>query len=166
MISGFNEGERRFMPDFLKDKKKLLIILAGGLVLAVVCAGGAWFFLRTPAEEAAMEDVPPPPRHKEPFQALWPLADIQVPLSGRMGDRVLTLGFSFDLNSEVLTEELELRREEIVEALGLALAGRSVEEMERSGSRVRLKYETLRLVNGLLETGRVKDVYLTEFFIL
>ena len=61
------EGERRFMPNFLKDKKKLLILLAGGLVLIVACAGGAWLFLREPAGEAVMEDVSPPPRHKEPF---------------------------------------------------------------------------------------------------
>ncbi|VFQ42639.1 flagellar basal body-associated protein flil [Desulfoluna butyratoxydans] len=153
------------MPGFLKNKK-MVIILAGCLLLAVACAGAAWFLFGESDKEVAAETEPLPPRHKEPFQALWPLTDIQVPLSGRMGDRTLTLGFSFDLNSEGLAEEMTLRKEEIVEALGLALAGRSVEEMERSGSRVRLKYETLRLVNGLLESGRVKGVYITEFFIL
>jgi len=154
------------MPGFLKGKKKLLIILAVGLALAMACVGAAWFFSQESTEEAATAAVPPPPHHKESFQALWPLTGLQVPLSGRMGERTLTLGFSFVLDSEALKEEMALHREEIIEALGLALAGRSVEEMDRSGSRVRLKYETLRLVNGLLERGRVKGVYVTEFFIL
>lgn len=154
------------MPGFLKNKKKLLVILAGGLVLAMAGAGAAWFFYVKPATEAEQAAMEPPSLHKEPFLALWPLTGMEVPLSGRMGQRTLKLGFSFDLDSGALMEEMDLRREEIVEALGLALAGRSVEEMERSGSKVRLKYEALRLVNGLLERGHVTGLYITEFLIL
>lgn len=154
------------MPGFLKNKKKLLIILAGVLGLALVSAGVAWFFYLKPAGQAETAALSPPPLHKASFQALWPLTGVSVPLSGRNGDRTLTLGFSFELGSEALEEEMTLHKEEIVDALTLALAGRSVEEMERSGSRVRLKYDTLRLVNGLLEGGRLKGVYITEFLIL
>lgn len=154
------------MLGFLKNKKMLLMGLVGVLVLAVAGAGAAWVFYVKPAKEAEAAEMETPPLHKEPFQALWPLTDVEVPLSGRMGERTLKLGFSFDLDSEVLMDEMALRREEIIEALGLALAGRSVEEMERSGSKVRLKYETLRLVNGLLEGGHVNGVYITEFLML
>ncbi|WP_300668944.1 flagellar basal body-associated FliL family protein [Desulfoluna sp.] len=155
------------MPGFLKNKKKRLIILIGILVLALAGAGAAWLFYSQPGDE--VEDAvveASPPLHKASFQALWPLAGVNVPLSGRMGDRTLRLSFSFVLDSETLKGELEIRREEILEALALSLSGRSVEEMERIGSKVRLKYETLRLVNGLLAGGGVKGVFVTEFFIL
>jgi flagellar basal body-associated protein FliL len=154
------------MPGFFKNKKKVLVILVGALVLAMAGAGAVWIFYVKPANEAAQAAMDPPSLHKEPFQALWPLTGMEMPLSGRMGQRTLKLGFSFDLDSGALMEEMTLRREEIVESLSLALAGRSVEEMERSGSKVRLKYETLRLVNGLLEGGHVKGLYITEFLIL
>ena len=140
--------------------------LAGGLLLALVGALSVWLFYIKPARDAAEAAVAPPALHKEPFQTLWPLEKMDVSLSGRMGERTLTLGFSFDLDSDALVPEMEQRKDEIMEALGLAFAGRSVEEMERSGSKVRLKYEALRLVNGLLSGGRVKGVYITEFLIL
>lgn len=154
------------MPGFLKNKKKWFVSLVGVLGLALASAGAAWFFYLKPAGQAETAPLPPAPLHKASFQALWPLTGVSVPLSGRMGDRTLTLGFSFELDSEALEGEMTRHREEIIDALKLALAGRSVEEMERSGSRVRLKYDTLRLVNGLLEGGRLKGVYITEFLIL
>lgn len=154
------------MPGFFKSRKKLWVLGAVLLVLVVAGAGAAWFFLGRPAGPVAEEAAPPPLEHKAAFQTLWALDSLEVPLSGPTGDRTLKIGFSFDLESAALTGEMERRKGEILDALRLSLAGRSVEEMERSGSLVRLKYETLRLVNGLLDGGGVKGVFITEFLIL
>lgn len=155
------------MLDFFRNKKRRLLgILAGVLVLAMLGAAGTWFLYLKSAHKAETATRPPSSLHKASFQALWPLLGIDIPLSGRMGERILKLSFSFALDSESLMAEMDLHREEIIEALGLALTGSSVEEMERSGSKVRLKYDTLRLVNGLLGGRRVKDLYIIEFLIL
>ncbi len=155
------------MLDFFKHKKRrLLWILAGVMVVAVVGAAGVWFLYLQPTHKSDTATRPPSSLHKASFQALWPLSGIEVPLSGRMGERALRLSFSFVLDSESLVAEMDRHREEIIDAMKRALDGRSVEEMERSGSKVRLKYYTLRLVNGLLGGRRVKGVYIIEFLIL
>ncbi|MCG8473534.1 MAG: flagellar basal body-associated FliL family protein [Desulfobacterales bacterium] len=144
-------------------------MMIGIFVLLLVAVGTAvWFLHIKPSQETAAQkkQQPPPSLHKESFRALWPLDAMEIPISGRMGARTLKVSFNFHLDSEILEDEFAIRKGEVMEGIGLILSGRSVEEMEKSENRIRLKYEVLRLVNGLMETGRVRGVYITEFLIL
>ena len=152
----------------LLKKKKWLVIIGAVVLLLVVGAAAAWFLYFKPAQEAAEKAAqqPPPPLHKEPFEALWALPSLEIPISGRMGARTLKVTFSLRLDNAGLEDELSLRQDEVEDGVRLLLSGRSVEEMEKNENRIRLKYDVLRLINGLVETGRVRGVYVTEFLIL
>ncbi|MDR2869919.1 MAG: flagellar basal body-associated FliL family protein [Deferribacteraceae bacterium] len=157
-----------------KKKKPLLLIIIALVVL--LGGGGAVYFLvlKKPAEDpAAMEGVVPEqqaagaaaPRgisaETGPMQA-YP--SFTVNLADPGGQRYLKIGIALELSMDKdFSVEVTAKEAKIKDAILTVLSAKTLDEVSTTQGKVALKQEILRRLNTLMATGRIEEVYITEF---
>lgn len=84
---------------------------------------------------------------------------------GRKQDGMVNMSFSFEVNSTALQNEIEARGTEIQSMIASLVGGRSKDEIMNSKGLLLFKTDVLRELNLMLSSGKVSDVYVTEFHV-
>ena len=153
-----------------KGGSKLLLIVIIVLLLLLLVIGGlvAYFLLSSPKKEqpAAQQEIK---THKvtqlTKMGPIYPLDPFTVNLVSSNADRYLKCKINFELDSPALQKEIDQKIPAIRDMIISILSSKSVEEIQTSKGKEKLKDEIKRKVNAILTTGEIRNVYFTEFVI-
>jgi len=173
-------------PMAVEDKTpKKKADLLGILLLVLVCVnlaalGGMGYFLREtwkrihelqatvasakPAE-APVDQANPIGRELQPqsLGILYPIESFLVNIASDQGPKFLQAQLEFELTEPALEDEIARKKPAIRDAIIVMLSSRSYREIRDAGGMKRLRSDLLRTVNGLLSTGKIKEIYFTQF---
>lgn len=157
------------------SKKKRLFLIIGILILLLILGGAGVLFWKWKAgksHEAHSEEEAPP--HAEvivieedpALKNMVALAPFKIPLKDSMGEWVFRVTLSLEAESASVKEEIEKRQEELREALTPLFQARRPSGLQEMDSKIALKTELIMAVNAFLKSGKIKNLYFTEFFVI
>lgn len=99
-----------------------------------------------------------------------PIIDLKpfvVNLSGPPGSapQYLKVRIALKLDRAVTAKEIDYRMAEIQSAILILLGAQTVGDLQSTGGKLALKDEIRHRINARLDSGKVTDVYFTEFVI-
>lgn len=94
---------------------------------------------------------------------LYPLDSFLVNVSSERGPRFLQMKMELELGAPTLEDEISLKRPALRDAIIVLLTSRTYSELRDPQGMRRLRADLLRVLNNLLKTGQVKEVYFTQF---
>jgi len=151
-----------------KKSPRMVVIIVGGAILVVIVflivsqfTGG----LRM--KSADKKTAPAASRASEPFKAHLFSFDqaLVVNLAETNGQRYLKVNLQLEMNSAKLSNELSARSPQLLDLIITILSSKTIEEASTTIGRNRLKREIVDRINAELVTGKVINIYFTEFVI-
>jgi len=154
------------------SNKLLLIVIIVLLLLLLIIGGLVAYFLLSGGDEEA-----PPPQEQKKIEKkkkvsdlteigpIYPLDKFVVNLVSTNADRYLKCKIDLELDSQELQQEIDKKLPAIRDLIIQILSSKTVEEIQTSKGKEKLKEEIKRKINEILTTGEVRNVYLTEFVI-
>lgn len=145
-----------------KGRPKLLIAVMMALLLIVFAGGGYHYFSAKKQQPAVKAAVAAPE-----LQHNLDLGGMVVNLSGSTS-RYLRLSPVIVIqyeNKKKIEKELEEKKYQIKDVLLILLRSKTMEEISTAQGVEHLKRQMADVVNGILESGRVGEVYFTEFLL-
>lgn len=175
-------------------KKKLIMVVAAVVVVLLVGGGAAFFLMgKKPAQtaEAAAEDEKKGEKGKEGEKKeeggkeegkkegegakKAPAVNVNmgpthsmtfvVNLADPGKPRFLKVNIDIESQNETVNAELEALKPRVRDAMITLLSSKSTTELVTVGDKERLKAEILHRLNSLSTSGKVVDVYFTEFMV-
>ncbi|SHJ21896.1 flagellar FliL protein [Desulfatibacillum alkenivorans DSM 16219] len=149
-----------------------LILIA--LIVVVLGAGGfIGFLLMSGGDDAQPAAVapaaPPPPAAGNPNAGapgiMVEMDSFIVNLRDREGKRYLKAKINFEVPSEAVKTEFTTRKAQIRDVILILLSAKSFAEISRLEGKLQLKEELMARVNQVLSSGRVSNVFFTEFVV-
>lgn len=152
-------------------KKKLIILIVAGLVLLLGIGAAVYFlFLKKPPPEEEVKneqvEMVQPPADEE--AVIGPMVDIKefiVNIISEEGTHYVKASLTLELSNEAVLEEADKRMAQIRDAVLLLIGNKTFEELQDLQGKKQLKAELKNKLNSFLKTGRVKNVYLTDFVV-
>ncbi len=165
-----------------KGGDKLGILVLGVVVLNTIAAAGMGFLVmqmwsrvgtfesRAKELEQKMTEEKKPvasPTGKEFIPAelgvLYPLDGFLVNISSDRGPRFLQMKLELELDTPALEDEIALKRPALRDAIIVLLTSRNYAELRDPQGMRKLRTDLTRAVNNLLKSGKVKEIYFTQF---
>lgn len=152
-------------------RKKLVVMVAAVLVL-LLAGGAAWYFLVYKKAEAA--------RQAEASKAaaiaktvseetqIGPMVEIKefvVNIIGQDVAHYVKASMSLELDREATLDEVNKRMPQIRDAILLLIGNKTYEELQDIQGKNQVKAEVKSKINSFLKTGKVNNVYLTDFVV-
>lgn len=151
--------------------KKWIIIAA---VAVVLLGGGTFAFLKLtggPTEEQTTPSDATKEKAEEAVQqsgmpgTMFPIESFIVNLAGSEGKRFLKVTIDLELDKQEATEEVKARLPQIKDSVLVLLSSKTFEEVYTVQGKFKLRDEVISRTNSFLKTGKVKNIYFTEFVI-
>ncbi|MEK6709949.1 MAG: flagellar basal body-associated FliL family protein [Nitrospinota bacterium] len=144
-----------------------------GAVLLVVLGGGGfagwWFFLRGGAPPAAKagEQKPGEPGAGGVMMAgpIIPLTPFIVNLADPGGRRYLKVTVEIELEKKESEAEMKARVPEIRDQIIVALSSKTFQQVQGAAGKQVLREELTARLNATLKSGKVKNLYFTDFVV-
>jgi len=162
------EGEDQVAEE-KKGMSPLILIIIG--LIGLVIAGTVAFIIvhkvltATPKEEVAEEETAEVGKEVY-FGKLFSFEDpIIVNLAGTKGQRYLKVSIKFEVTDDAVVEELGTRKPMILDLLISILSSKNIEDVSNTVGRNRLRREIIDKSNAEIISGKVINVYFTEFVI-
>lgn len=159
-------------PGMGEAKKRPPIFIALIALVAFLVLGGGGFFAYTKLSASSAEEpkevktVKATASGKEeyigPIIALKPFI---VNLADNGGKRYMKLNVEAELSGSEVNEELNKRMPQIRDSIILLLGNKQFDDIQDIGGKNKLREELIVRLNGLLKTGKIKNVYFTEFVV-
>lgn len=154
-----------------KKKKKLLIIGASALVLLLVLGGGGFFVLKMfhseePKKKDPGEGVPVP--ELDNAASIGPMINISefiVNIISADGNHYVKSALTLELTNQAAKDEITKRMPQIRDAILLLVGNKTFEELQDLEGKKQLKAEIMSKINGILQTGKIKAIFFTEFVV-
>jgi flagellar FliL protein len=163
-----------------RDALGMLIFVVNIANLAVL--GGTGFFMQKMwvkmrdvnaqaekilATKAQREKAEEEPVGKE-FQPkqmgeLYPMDSFLVNIASDTGPKFLQTQMEFEVEDSAVEEELARRRAAVRDAIIVLLSSRTFSQLREANGMRNLRQDLLHTVNNLLTTGKIKDIYFTQF---
>jgi flagellar FliL protein len=102
---------------------------------------------------------------KQGPSALFPLDPFIINLRDPAGKRYLKIRIELELSNKELEAQIKERMPQIKDGLLILLSSKSYEDIEPVEGKLRLRQEIVSRINGLLSSGRVQNIYFTEFVV-
>ena len=163
-----------------KDKYSLVIVVLSVVNLGVI--GTMGYFLqklsgkmhevtaqadKILAARAVKEKAAAEPLGKEfeakPMGVLYPLDSFLVNIASDTGPKFLQTQMEFELEDASVEEELARKRPAVRDAIIVLLSSRNFKTLREANGMRSLRQDLMHTVNNLLTTGKVKDIYFTQF---
>jgi len=150
---------------------KLLLIVIIVLLLVLLVVGGlvAYFLLSGGDEEEQVEPQKVEKKKKvsnmTEIGPIYPLDGFIVNLLSNNSSRYLKCKIDLELDAPELQEEVDKKLPAIRDLIIRILSSKTVEEIQTSKGKEKLKEEIKRKINEFLTTGEIRNVYFTEFVI-
>ncbi len=161
------EEEKNDEQNQKKGNPMMLVIIAAAGALVVGAVASFLVFkmvMSKPSEEANKEEEQP--AEEISYGKLLPLDEpIIVNLAGTKGQRYLKVNIQFEVGDDAVIEEIKDRMPLILDLLIGILSSKTIDDVSNTVGRNRLRREIIDKTNSELKTGRVINVYFTEFVI-
>ncbi len=143
--------------------KKTLIVAA----VALAALGGGGFFAYTKFFSAPppVEEPVPVAQPKVTLGPLYPMDPFLSNLAEPGRPRFLKLAVQLELDGDPVAAELDSLKPKVRDSLLTLLASKSSADLLTVADKERLRNEILHRLNSFLGTGRVVEVYFTEFVV-
>jgi flagellar protein FliL len=96
---------------------------------------------------------------------IYPMEPFIVNLMEPMGKRYLKVKIELELEKEELRSEVDKRLPQFRDGILTLLSSKSFKDVNDLSGKYQLRSEILGMLNGYLKTGKVKNVYFTEFIV-
>ncbi len=152
-------------------KKKLIIIIAAGLILLLIIGGVAGFFYlkkKKSAEEETDPGLEVPVPELTQSSTIGPMVDISEFIVNIISDDVnhyVKASLTIELTNELVQEEVTKRMPQIRDSILLLVGNKTYEELQDLQGKKQLKAELTSKINGILQSGKVKAIYFTDFVV-
>jgi flagellar protein FliL len=148
------------------EKKKLPIkwIIIGAAALLIIGGGILGWFIFTGSGE---KDAPKKPTisSRTGFGTIFPLEVFVVNLNDPGGKRYLKTKIELEFVQDGFEEELSKRLPQIRDVTLLLLSNKSIDHVRGIDGKIALRNELIKKINQILETGKIRNLYFTEFVI-
>jgi len=155
-----NQAQEQEEGSGKKSKLKLIILV----VLIVALGGGGFFgykkFFGKKSEEVAEEQKPTIPQ-----TVTYQLDTFLVNLADPGGKRYLKLTMELELDNSKVIDEITKENFKIRDTILLILSSKEFDDISTVGGKLALKKEIMAKLNGMLHTGKVLNIYFTEFLV-
>lgn len=149
---------------------KLLLIVIIILLLVLLIVGGlVAYFLLSGGDEEQVEPQKVEKKKKvskmTEIGPIYPLDRFIVNLLSNNSNRYLKCKIDLELDAPELQKEIDKKLPAIRDLIIRILSSKTVEEIQTSKGKEKLKEEIKRKINEILTTGEIRNVYFTEFVI-
>ncbi len=155
-------------------KKKLIMIIAGVLVL-LLAGGGAYYFLVFKPKQAELKRlqeeqnkaaslIKPVPEEAE-IGPMVEITEFVVNIISEDTPHYVKAALSLELDKDKTMEEVNKRMPQIRDAILLLIGNKTFDELQDIQGKNQVKAELKSKINSFLKTGKVKNVYLTDFVV-
>ncbi|MBI9076797.1 MAG: flagellar basal body-associated FliL family protein [Desulfatibacillum sp.] len=142
----------------------VVVTLAAGFLGYMVISGGN----NQPQQAGGVQAPAPPPPGNSGAAAPGVMVEMEsfiVNLRDREGKRYLKTKINFEVPSEAVKTEFSTRKAQIRDVILILLSAKSFAEISRLEGKMQLKEELMARVNQVLSSGRVTNVFFTEFVV-
>lgn len=162
-----NEQEAEAQGEKKGSALKFIII---GIIVLVIGAGGflAWMLFfsggtEVPADEAAVAEEAAAKENS--MGKTFPLDTFVVNLNDPGGKRYLKTKIELEYIDELLGDELQQRLPQLRDVILLLLSSKGLDEIQGVEGKIALRRELIQRINQALKTGKVRNIYFTQFVI-
>ncbi len=161
-------------PSGGSGQKPILLIALAVINMAVV--GGVGFMLykgkQKEAAEPKIEQVikgEAEAQHKEEHEEkevvgkVIPLETFIVNLAGSKGRKVAKVNMELELKGDKTSEEIEKRKAQVRDIIIIILSSKTYEEVSSREGKDNLRNEIKDTINSFLVSGKISNVFFTEF---
>ncbi|WP_028317399.1 flagellar basal body-associated FliL family protein [Desulfobulbus elongatus] len=154
-------------------RKKLIIMIAAALILLLAGGGGGYYFLvyqpkkemqRKQEESKAAALIKPIPDDAK----IGPMVEIRefiVNIIGTDAPHYVKASLSLELDRDGTVDEVNRRMPQIRDAILLIIGNKTFEELQDIQGKNQVKAELKSKINSFLKTGKVNNIYLTDFVV-
>ena len=96
---------------------------------------------------------------------IYSLSDFIVNLNEPLGRRYLKAKVELELDGNSVKVEIDKRLPQLRDGILTLLSGKTYSDISDLTGKFQLRAEILSLLNGYLTTGKIKNVYFTEFIV-
>ncbi len=171
------KGEVRKSAAGERKKKSPMLVITIVLVLLVIVGGGAagYFLLLAPKSDDARQGAAPQMTTAQPqaqgYAAgglsgpMRPMDSFIVNLTDAQGTRYLKVTMQLEMSHEMLAVEIDQRLPQIRDEVITLLSSKSFDDVSTIAGKRALKRGILNSMNKYLTTGKVLNVYFSEFVV-
>lgn len=171
------KGETRESAAGKGKKKPPTLMMAIVLLLLVIIAGGAAGYFLLPASKSedarqgAAPQVTAPQTQAQGYAAgglsgpMMPMDAFIVNLTDAQGTRYLKVTMQLEMSHEMLSSEIDKRLPQIRDEVITLLSSKSFDDVSTIAGKRALKRGILNSMNKYLTTGKVLNVYFSEFVV-
>lgn len=94
---------------------------------------------------------------------LFPIESFLVNITSDQGPKFLQAQMELELADPAVAEELTRKKPAIRDSVIVLLSSRSFKDLREPNGMKKLRADLLRSMNNLLTTGKVKEIYFTQF---
>jgi len=94
---------------------------------------------------------------------LYPMESFLVNISSDQGPKFLQTQMELELVDSATEDEITKKKAAIRDAIIVLLSSRTYKQIRETSGMVNLRRDILRVVNNLLSSGQVREVYFTQF---
>jgi flagellar FliL protein len=152
-------------------RKKLMVMIAAVLVL-LLAGGAAWYFLvykkAEVARQAEASKAAAIAKTVSEETQIGPMVEIKefvVNIIGQDVAHYVKASMSLELDREATLDEVNKRMPQIRDAILLLIGNKTYEELQDIQGKNQVKAEVKSRINSFLRTGKVNNVYLTDFVV-
>jgi flagellar FliL protein len=148
------------------SKKKLIIIIAAVLVVLIGAGVGAFMFLGGEDEKISPEEEQA--ELAKQANQVGPMVNIDSFIVNILDDqesRYLKAAITLEVSSEEASMELNARMPQIKDAILLLVGNKTFNELNDLQGKIQLRAELINKVNSILQKGKVKRIYFTDFVV-
>ena len=161
------ENEKGDKPEEKKGSAMKLVLIA---VAVLVLAGGgvvAWLLLSSPNPEAAsaVSSTDQNAELDEAQSLTFPMETFVVNLNDPGGKRYLKTNIALEYATEEMGEELKQRLPQLRDLILLLLSSKALDDVQTVDGKIALRRELVQRINQILTTGKIRNLYFTEFVI-
>jgi flagellar FliL protein len=167
------------LPNETRPKVDFLGLVIFGLVTVnLITLGGMGFFLQkmwVRVQELKLQldrvsaaptgDEGPLGKEMQPqnLGTLYPLESFLVNIGSEQGPKFLQTQMELELSEPGVEDEISRKKAAIRDGVIMLLTSRSYRELREPDGMKKLRQDLLKSINGLLSSGKVKEIYFTQF---
>jgi flagellar protein FliL len=147
-----------------KSSMKLVIIL---LVVVLLAGGGVvgWMMMRGD-KAASGPEVGSEAASQEVDEGIsYPMDTFVTNLADQGAKRYIKVKIVLEYTDAKLGDELKQRLPQLKDVILSLLGSKTLADIQEMGGKVALKMELIRQINQILKTGKIRNLYFTEFVI-
>lgn len=159
------KGDQETHEEAPKRKKLPINIIIIGILLLCLSGGGFYVWksglISEDSSEIALDDQ----NQDQEIGPIYSLETFIVNLVGGRGKNYLKAKVELELDSDKTEIEINKRLPQVRDAILTMLSSKSNEDINTLEGKFQLRAEIISTLNQYLKTGRVKNVYFTDFIV-